>query len=235
MAGLSAPINGYEEAKRPKLFIPGPIEMSPEVLAASGGGMRSFVDTTLIEDFGKSIELVRKTFLSSGQPFILSGSGVIGWDAVACNLMVKGDKVLQVNSGFFSSRFEHTYAQYGMQVTSVGSPQVGTRPDNLEVERTLREAKAAGKPFKVLSISGVDTSTAVLADLKNLCDISRATSPETFIGISADISIKRVRYFIMCMNIYLYVNVCVCVCVCVQLLMQYALLRARNCEWMRGA
>ncbi|MGB1600425.1 MAG: hypothetical protein ACPIOQ_47205 [Promethearchaeia archaeon] len=73
----------------------GPIEMSPEVLAASGGGMRSFTDTTLIEDFGKSIELVRKTFLSQkGQPFILSGSGVMGWDAVACNLMKRGDKVL---------------------------------------------------------------------------------------------------------------------------------------------
>ena len=38
--------------------------MSPEVLAASGSGMRSFTDTTLIEDFGTAIELTRKTFLS---------------------------------------------------------------------------------------------------------------------------------------------------------------------------
>jgi len=185
-AGLSAPIGGYDEAKRPKLFIPGPIEMSPEVLAASGAGMRSFTDTTLIDDFGKCIEMTRKTFLTkTGQPFIISGSGVMGWDAVCCNLMKKGDKVLQVNSGFFSTRFEHTYTQYGMELHSVGAAKAGVRPDNGAIEKALKDAKAAGKPFKVLSISGVDTSTAVLADLKALCDIARATSPETYIVVDA--------------------------------------------------
>ena len=184
--GLSAPVGGYEEAKRPKLFIPGPIEMSPEVLAASGSGMRSFIDTTLIEDFGKSIELTRKAFLSkTGQPFIISGSGAMGWDAVCCNLMRKGDKVLQVNSGFFSTRFEHTYVQYGMELHSVGAAKPGLRPENALVERRLKDAKASGKPFRVLSISGVDTSTAVLADLKALCDITRAVSPETLIVVDA--------------------------------------------------
>lgn len=148
--------------------------------------MRSFTDTTLIEDFGKSIELVRKTFLSKkGQPFILSGSGVMGWDAVACNLMKRGDKVLQVNSGFFSTRFEHTYSQYGMELHSVKAAKAGVRPDNNAVEKALKDAKAGGAPFRVLSISGVDTSTAVLADLKALCEISRATSPETLIVVDA--------------------------------------------------
>jgi len=152
--------------------------MSPEVLAASGAGMRSFTDTTLIDDFGKCIEMTRKTFLTkTGQPFIISGSGVMGWDAVCCNLMKKGDKVLQVNSGFFSTRFEHTYTQYGMELHSVGAAKAGVRPDNGAIEKALKDAKAAGKPFKVLSISGVDTSTAVLADLKALCDIARATLP----------------------------------------------------------
>ena len=41
--------------------------------------MRSFIDTALIEDFGKSIELTRKAFLSkAGQLFIISGSGAMG-------------------------------------------------------------------------------------------------------------------------------------------------------------
>ena len=160
--------------------------MSPEVLAASGSGMRGFVDPTLMEDFGKSIELIRKTFLSQkGQPFIISGSGAMGWDAVCCNLMKKGDKVLQVNSGFFSTRFEHTYSQYGMDLHSIGAAKAGVRPENGAIEKALKDAKASGKPFRVLSISGVDTSTAVLADLKALCDISRATSPETLIIVDA--------------------------------------------------
>jgi len=156
------------------------------VLAASGGGMRGFVDPTLMEDFGKCIEMIRKTFLSkNGQPFIISGSGAMGWDAVCCNLMKKGDKVLQVNSGFFSTRFEHTYTQYGMDLLSIGAAKPGVRPDNGAIEKALKDAKASGKPFRVLSISGVDTSTAVLADLKALCDISKAVSPETLIIVDA--------------------------------------------------
>jgi len=47
-----------------RIWALGPIEMSPEVLAASGSGMRSFTDTTLMEDFGKSLEMTRKTFLT---------------------------------------------------------------------------------------------------------------------------------------------------------------------------
>jgi len=179
----SQPIGGYaSEDIRPKLFIPGPIEFSPEVLAAAGAGSRGHTDTTLIEDFGKAIELTRKTFLTeTGQPFIISGSGVLGWDVVACNLMKKGDKVLLVNSGFFSTRFGHTFDQYGMEVTQVSGSVPGTRPSNAEVEAKLKEAASAGKPYKVISITGVDTSTGVLADLKNLCDISRAVSPDTLI------------------------------------------------------
>lgn len=180
---LSAPPGGYaSEEVRPKLFIPGPIEFSPEVLAAAGAGARGHTDSTLIEDFGKSIELLRKTFLTeTGQPFVISGSGVLGWDAVACNLMKKGDKVLLVNSGFFSTRFGHTFEQYGMDLTQVSGEVAGMRPSNDEVEKKLKEAVSAGKPYKVISITGVDTSTAVLADLKKLCDISRATSPDTLI------------------------------------------------------
>ena len=53
--------------------------MSPEVLAASGSGMRSFVDTTLMEDFGKCIELIRKTFFSQ-----------TGWRECLCCHMLHG-------------------------------------------------------------------------------------------------------------------------------------------------
>jgi len=91
--------------------------------------------------------------------------------------MRKGDKVLQVSSGFFSTRFEHTYVQYGMELHSVGAAKPGLHPENALVEKRLKDAKASGKPFRVLSISEVDTSTAVLADLKALCDITRAVSP----------------------------------------------------------
>jgi alanine-glyoxylate transaminase/serine-glyoxylate transaminase/serine-pyruvate transaminase len=180
-------IGGYEsEAVRPKLFIPGPIEFSPEVLKAMSAGARGHTDPTLIEDFGFSIEMVRKVFLSeTAQPFILSGSGATGWDAVACNLLDYGDKALVVASGHFSDRFTDCLVQYGVKVTQINPAKPGMRPSNAEVEKKLKEAASSGSPFKVITITGVDTSTAVLADLKNICDIVKATSPETLVVVDA--------------------------------------------------
>lgn len=33
------------------------------------------------------------------QPFVLSGSGTLGWDLVAANLVEKGDEVLVLHTG----------------------------------------------------------------------------------------------------------------------------------------
>ncbi|KAJ1470752.1 pyridoxal phosphate-dependent transferase [Baffinella frigidus] len=184
---FSAPIGGYEsEQVRPKLFIPGPIEFSPEVLKANGAGARAHTDTTLIEDFGKCLEMTRKAFVTKdGQPFLVSGSGALGWDVVATNLISEGGKVLVTNTGFFCTRFENCLRQFRNDITSISAPNPGARVNIQEVEKALKDAKANGKPFEAITITHVDTSTAVLADLKEMCAMVQATSPDTLIIVDA--------------------------------------------------
>jgi len=181
------PTGGYpSEASRPKLFIPGPIEFHPEVLKAMAAGARGHTDPTLIEDFGRSIEMIREVFISKdAQPFVISGSGALGWDAVATNLVQEGEKALVVQTGHFSDRFTECFVQYGVKVTVIETPAPGARPSNQDIEKALSDAKKAGDPFKVITITGVDTSTAVLADLKNICDIVKAVSPDTLVVVDA--------------------------------------------------
>lgn len=38
------------------------------------------------------------------QPYVLAGSGSLGWDIVGANLVERGEKVLVVNSGYFSDK-----------------------------------------------------------------------------------------------------------------------------------
>mmetsp|Transcript_16091 Transcript_16091/g.37186 ORF Transcript_16091/g.37186 Transcript_16091/m.37186 type:complete len:418 (-) Transcript_16091:107-1360(-) len=181
------PPGGYTcEETRPKLFIPGPIEFSPEVLHAYSRGARAHTDATIIEEFGQSIEMLKECFLTKdAQPFILSGSGAMGWDAVATNLLMPGEKGLVLSSGHFSDRFIDCFVQYKCDITIIDAPRPGTRPCNIEVEKALSEAVKAGKPYKIITITGVDTSTAVLADLQKLCEITRAVSPTTLIVVDA--------------------------------------------------
>lgn len=44
------------------------------------------------------------TLTESGQPFIIAGSGTLGWDLVAANLVEAGDPVLLLNTGYFGDR-----------------------------------------------------------------------------------------------------------------------------------
>lgn len=49
--------------------------------------------------------MLRKVLLTEkAQPFVVSGSGTLGWDMM-CNLIEEGDEVLVLNTGYFGNSF----------------------------------------------------------------------------------------------------------------------------------
>lgn len=148
---------------RTLLMIPGPIEFEPAVMSALAAPTTSHVAPDFIETFGQALEAMRKVFLCpEGQPFILAGSGTLGMDTAAANLVESGDRALVVNTGYFSDRFAAILARYGAQVTQVGAPP-GGRPALDEVEEALKK-----ETYKLMTITHVDTSTGVINDVQNL-------------------------------------------------------------------
>jgi alanine-glyoxylate transaminase/serine-glyoxylate transaminase/serine-pyruvate transaminase len=153
---------------RTLLMIPGPIEFEPAVLAALGAPTTSHVAADFIEAFGQALEKTRKVFLSDdGQPFVLAGSGTLAMDTAVANVIEPGDKALVVDTGYFSDRMAAILERYGAQVTYVKAP-VGGRPTLEEVEAALKQDQ-----FKVVTITHVDTSTAVITDVKALAQLAQ--------------------------------------------------------------
>ncbi|MGD8627075.1 MAG: aminotransferase class V-fold PLP-dependent enzyme, partial [Anaerolineae bacterium] len=151
-------------------MIPGPIEFTPEVLRAMGMATASHVAPNFIEAFGQALERLRQVFLSpDGQPFVVAGSGSLAMDMAAANLIEPGDRALVVNTGYFGDRFAAILHRYGAQVSQVSAPAVGDVPALAEVEAALQ-----GGDFKLMTITHVDTSTAVAADVKALAALGRA-------------------------------------------------------------
>ncbi|MFN2165368.1 MAG: pyridoxal-phosphate-dependent aminotransferase family protein [Anaerolineae bacterium] len=149
---------------RKLLMIPGPIEFTPEVMRAMGMPTASHVAPNFIEAFGQALERLREVFLCpSGQPFVVAGSGSLAMDMAAANLVEPGDKALVVNTGYFGDRFAAILTRYGAEVTQVPAPAIGDAPSLADVEAALAEAQ-----FKVMTITHVDTSTAVAADVQGL-------------------------------------------------------------------
>jgi alanine-glyoxylate transaminase/serine-glyoxylate transaminase/serine-pyruvate transaminase len=73
----------------------------------------SHVSPSFIPVFGESLQLLRKLFLTAkGQPFIVSGSGTLGWDMVSSNLVEPGEDALVLNTGYFGDSFAEWYVIY---------------------------------------------------------------------------------------------------------------------------
>jgi len=154
---------------RKLLMIPGPIEFTPEVLRAMGMATTSHVAPNFIEAFGQALERMRDVFLCpSGQPFVIAGTGTLAMDTAAANLIEPGDRALVVNTGYFGDRYGVILERYGAEVTHVRAPAVGDAPSLENVQATLKK-----DTFKLMTITHVDTSTAVGTDVKALAALGR--------------------------------------------------------------
>ena len=162
---------------RKLLMIPGPIEFTPEVLRAMGMATTSHVAPNFIEAFGQALERMRQVFLCpSGQPFVIAGTGTLAMDTAAANLVEPGDRALVVNTGYFGDRYGVILERYGAEVTHVRAPAVGDAPSLEDVEAALKAgdpSTGSGRGYKLMTITHVDTSTAVGTDVKALAALGR--------------------------------------------------------------
>src|SRR6478672_2173427 len=167
----------------PLLMIPGPVEVSPAVVAAASVPPPSHTAPRLLEAFGTSIERMREVWRSGpgGQPFLVAGSGTLAMEMAAANLVEPGERAVVVSTGFFSERMAEILRRHGAEVTLVAA-EVGEVP-TLDA---VREALAAGSAVKALFATHVDTSTGVRVDPEPLCRLAReAGALAVFDGVCA--------------------------------------------------
>jgi alanine-glyoxylate transaminase / serine-glyoxylate transaminase / serine-pyruvate transaminase len=151
------------------LMIPGPIEVSPEVTAAFSGPPPGHLAATVIEAHGRAIENMRIVWCAdpNSQPFIIPGSGTLGMDSAVANICEAGDKVLLVNSGYFSDRMATMLHRRGAVVTELRAA-VGDAPSSVAVANALDKNK-----YKAVFATHVDTSTGVKIDAEGISKAAR--------------------------------------------------------------
>ncbi|EXJ54272.1 hypothetical protein A1O7_09610 [Cladophialophora yegresii CBS 114405] len=170
----------------PILLAPGPTEVDPTVLTAMSSWAESHFAQPFCNTFGDVLTMTRKLFQSKdpkAQPFVLGGSGTLGWDFVATNFIEPGEPVLCLSTGYFSDAFEQCLSTYGARTKKMTVP-IGEAPDTGDVEKELRKTR-----YKALVVVHVDTSTAVLMPLKPLSDLLRRVSPETLLIVDGVASV----------------------------------------------
>ena len=153
---------------RSLLMIPGPIEFEPEVLQALGAPTTSHVAPNFIDAFGRSLENMRDVWLApEGQPFIVAGSGTLAMELAGANLIEPGDRALVLSTGVFGDRYEDLLTRHGTDVTVLHAP-IGQALDLNAVEEALKSSS-----YKLLTVTHVDTSTAVRMPLREIGQLAQ--------------------------------------------------------------
>ncbi|KAJ7281901.1 pyridoxal phosphate-dependent transferase [Mycena rebaudengoi] len=165
-----------DEFKQLPHNIPGPIEVADEVLFANAHPAMSHVSPDFIPVFGDCLRMTRQVVLSTeGQPFLISGSGTLGWDQVAANLVQPGENALVLHTGYFGDSFTECLETYGAKVDQLKA-EIGAAVSQDAIAAALK-----AKKYRLLTFTHVDTSTAVLSDAKAIAETVRRVSPDTLV------------------------------------------------------
>ncbi|POW21269.1 hypothetical protein PSHT_02557 [Puccinia striiformis] len=187
---------GFTQNPHKLLVIPGPIEVADEVLLANASASVSHVSAGFIGIFGETLEMLLKLLYTSvetgSQAFVVSGSGTLGWDMVAANLVEHGEKVLVLSNGYFGEAFRDCLEAYGAEV-DILSAQLGHTITPTELENHLQETKIT---YKLITITHCDTSTGVLADAKGLAAVASRLSKDSLIVLDSVCSVasEEIRF-----------------------------------------
>ncbi len=153
--------------KRPLLMIPGPVEVDAGVLEVLGRPALGHTSPAFIELFGACLEGLRTVFAApDGLPFVVAGSGTLAMEMAASNVVEPGDRTVVIETGVFSRRMADILRRCGAEVEVV-STEVGRVPELSQVEAALQ------KGAKILTITHVDTSTGVVAPVKEYAQLAR--------------------------------------------------------------
>ncbi|KAJ7743127.1 pyridoxal phosphate-dependent transferase [Mycena metata] len=176
----------FKQAPHKLLVIPGPIEVADEVLYANAHPSMSHVSPDFIPVFGDCLRMTRSVVAevvlsTEGQPFLISGSGTLGWDQARHlptfrrNLTRPGENALVLHSGYFGDSFTECLETYGAKVDQVKA-EIGAAVSQEAIESALKSKK-----YRLLTFTHVDTSTAVLSDAKAIAETVKRVSPETLV------------------------------------------------------
>lgn len=162
------------------LLIPGPVILSQNVQRALDVPSLSHTSPEFGAILQRTLKNTRKLFRADekkGQPFIIAGSGTLGWDITGANLIDQGDNALVVSTGVFSDFFAECLEAYGANVDKLTAEVGQAVPlDNIK-------SQIAKKKYKVVTLTHVDTSTAVLTDVKAAAELIHKESPDTYIVV----------------------------------------------------
>ena len=158
------------------VMIPGPTPVVKSIQEQMGREIQAFGDPRFVKDYKELIDDLGSLFNCSGQTFPLAGTGTLAMEMAISNVTKRGDNVLIVSNGFFGDRFIDICERKGLNV------EWGTAVSPEAIDKKLSE-----KQYAAMTVTHVDTSTAVLAPVAEIGKVMKKHPDTIFIldGVAA--------------------------------------------------
>jgi len=146
------------------LMGPGPSNVSARVLKALGSPTIGHLDPVYLGIMDETCELLRQVFQTKNAlTFPVSATGMAGMEAIATNLLERGDEAIVCINGVFGSRMKDNFERCGATVHAVEVPWGETFPT-----ATIEQAIAEHPQAKLVGIVHAETSTGAHQPLEEL-------------------------------------------------------------------
>ena len=155
----------------PRLFLPGPTEVAPEILqemARPALGHRTEECARLWAACRAGLRWLTR---SHGEVLILTGPATAMMEAAIRNCVER--RVLHLVCGAFSQRWREVSEACGREADALEVPW-GRGFRAAEVARALAEARAEGRPYEAVALVHNETSTGVVNPLQEIAEVVRA-------------------------------------------------------------
>lgn len=169
------------------LRIPGPIPVPEDILDEMSNQMINHRGPEYKDLLLSATERLKRVFETSGDVWIITGSGTAAMEAAVVNTLSPGDKVVNATIGVFGNRFTDIAAAYGAEVTTLSFP-FGEAVDLDTLRDALRNGAADAK---AVTVTHNETSTGVANDLEAVADVVKGEFGKLLLvdGISSVASI----------------------------------------------
>ena len=147
------------------VMIPGPTPVVRSIQDQMGRETVAFGDPAFVKDFKELLEDLQTMWKTTGQVFVVAGTGTMAMEMAVANTTKRGDNVLIVSHGFFGDRFIDICERKGLNVDILSS-EWGKAVPLEEIEKKLSE-----KQYAAITVTHVDTATGVCAQIKEIGDI----------------------------------------------------------------
>jgi aspartate aminotransferase-like enzyme len=167
------------------MFVPGPVDVSPDVLQQQIKPMIPHRSKDFETIFNRSADKLRQIFYTTYRIFIMTNSGSGAQESAVRNLVK--DRVLNCVNGAFAKRWHDVSVANGKQADKVEVP-IGQAILPEMVEEALKKQK-----YDLITIVHNETSSGVQNPVQEIAEVVHRVSPDTLIAVDAVSSLSGTK------------------------------------------